>query len=101
MADSTLKDPLGRVLVLSERTWYGHVLRGHPEMKGLRRLVEAAIRRPDEVRFSQSDPDCRLYFAAGPRPALRILVVGDVVGGFVKTAHLARRISGGDREWPS
>jgi hypothetical protein len=45
--------------------------------------------------------DCRLYYGAGPREGVRIIVVVDVRLGIVKTAHLARRLSGGEIEWPS
>ena len=40
MPDTTLKDPLGRTIVLHDRTWRGHVVRGHPEMEPLRALAE-------------------------------------------------------------
>ncbi len=99
MGDTRLTDPLGRVVVLHDRTWYGHVLRGHPEVKECRELVEKAVEQPDEIRYSRSDEDCRLYFGRGPRADARIMVVADVVRGFVKTAHLCDRVSGRTVEW--
>ena len=99
MADSVLQDPLGRQLVLSDRTWFGHIVKGHPEIAAHRGLVEQAIDRPDEVRISRSDPDCRLYYGPGPRASVKMMVVADVVSGIVKTAHLAARITGGAMEW--
>ena len=99
MADSELIDPLGRPLILHDRTWYGHIVRGHPDIAGDRMLVETAVRSPLEIRHSASDPDCRLYFGTGPRQAVTMMVVADVVQGVVKTAHLARRFSGGLVEW--
>lgn len=99
MGDVSLTDPLGRTIVLHDRTWYGHVLRGHPEVKECRALVENAVREPDEIRHSRSDEDCRIYFGRGPGPDVKILVVADVKRGFVKTAHLCDRVSGGAVEW--
>lgn len=99
MADSEQQDPLGRVLVLHDRTWFGHIIQGHPEVAGLRHLVEQAVREPTEIRHSLSDPLCRLYFGAGPRASVLIVVVGDIVQGVIKTAHLANKISGGPIEW--
>ena len=101
MADTSLRDPLGRMVVLHERTWYGHIVRGHPEVATHRALVEAAVRQPDAIRHSRSDPECRLYFGPGPRPGVRMMVVADVAQGIVKTAHLVKKIFGGAVEWES
>jgi hypothetical protein len=97
--DSHLVDPLGRRVVLQDRTWFGHVVKGHPDVAGARRLVEQAVSRPLEIRHSAADDDCRLFFGRGPRKAVMIVVVADVVRGVVKTAHLAKKLSGGAIEW--
>lgn len=99
MPDMELTDPLGRRIILHERTWYGHILKAHPEMDAARFLVEEAVRSPNEIRHSNSDSDCRLYYGPGPRAEVRILVVVDVVLGLVKTAHFAKKVSGGRQEW--
>lgn len=101
MADHAAMDPLGRRITLHERTWLGHILPGHPEMAGLREGVMATISQPEMVRMSRSDANVRLYFGPGPRPTVKILVAVDVEQRLVKTAHLCKRISGGDIEWPS
>jgi hypothetical protein len=80
-------------------TWYGHILKCHPEVKKARRLVEAAVVNPLEIRMSRSDADCRLYYGPGPRAGLLVQVVADVVQGVVKTAHFAKKITGGNLEW--
>jgi hypothetical protein len=98
MADTPLTDPLGRTVVLHDSTWYGHIVRGHPEVAGARHLIEQAVITPLEIRLSNADADCRLYFGPGPR-SLLVKVVADVVRGVVKTAHLARKTSGGSVEW--
>jgi hypothetical protein len=97
--DIQLTDPLGRSITLHDRTWFGHILRGHPEMAEHRVLAESAVASPLAVHLSNSGPDSRLYFGRGPRPGLMILVVADVNLGLVKTAHLAKHFSGGDLEW--
>jgi len=99
MPDTMMLDPLGREITLHDRTWRGHILKGHPEVGGHRALVEGAIEAPSEIRFSLSAPDCRLYFGPGPREGVIIQVVVDVARGLVKTAHLAKKTSGADVEW--
>ena len=101
MADSFLEDPLGRRIVLHDRTWFGHVLKGHPEVAPFRALAEAAVLHPFEIRFSAADPDCRVYYGKGPDARLRMAVVADVGSGTVKTAYLARKASPGGVEWSS
>jgi len=99
MPDVALTDPLGRTMVLHDRTWHGHILKAHPEMGRTRALTERAVRSPDEIRHSNSDANCRIYYGPGPRPGVRMMVVADVVLGLVKTAHLAKKVSGGSQEW--
>ncbi len=99
MADTHLCDPLGRAITLHDSTWYGHILKGHPEVGRARPFVELAIQSPQEIRQSRSDPDCRLFYGTGPRPGLLMQVVVDVRRGLVKTAHFAKRITGGPVEW--
>ena len=99
MADVILNDPLKREIALHDRTWHGHIVKFHPEVRHDRLLVEQAIRSPDQIRFSNSDPNCRLYYGPGPRADVIMMVVGDVALGIVKTAHLARKVTGGTVEW--
>jgi len=99
MADTKITDPLGRVIVLHDRTWYGHIVRGHPEVAQSRKCVETAVQDPIEIRKSLSDPNCRLFYGAGGRKDVIIMVVVDVAQGLVKTAHFAEKISKGEVEW--
>ena len=94
MADSILKDPLGRTVTFHDRTWFGHILKRHPELANHRSLTEGAIGKPIEIRFSTYDPDCRTYYGTGPRNGILIAVVADVVNGFVKTGFLTDRMKG-------
>jgi hypothetical protein len=99
MGDAELADPLGRTVVLHDRTWFGHIVRVHPELAEHRGLVEAAVSAPTEIRHSRSDPNCRIYYGPGPRSTAMMQVIADLTLGIVKTAHFARRITGGDVEW--
>ena len=99
MADTTLKGPLGRDIVLHDRTWHGHIVKGHPDMDRHKDLVEHTVQSPDEIRQSRADENCRIYFGPGPRPGVIIMVVADVVARVVKTAHLAKKVTGGAMEW--
>jgi len=101
MADQTVTDPLGRAITLHDRTWFGHILRGHPELAAHRELVLEAVRRPGRVCASRSGRSVRLYVGAGPRPTVTMVVAADIELGLVKTAYLARpgKVNGAN-EWP-
>jgi hypothetical protein len=98
VGDSTLSDPLGRTIVLHEHTWFGHIVKGHPDVRTYRALAEQAISNPLEIRFSSSDPNCRLYYGVGPSLRIMMVVVADVVSGIVKTAYRANKMKG-TTEW--
>jgi len=100
MADTILTDPLGRSITLHDRTWHGHIIKGHPDVGPHRQLVEKTVRHPEQVRTSSSDPDCRKYIGPGPRASVKMVVIADVRLRLVKTAYLSRRITG-EIEWPS
>jgi hypothetical protein len=70
--------------VLHDRTWFGHILKAHPDMAPHRPLVEQTMGSPDEIRHSHADADCRIYFGPGPRTGVKIIVVVDVALGLVK-----------------
>ena len=93
MPDTTVIDPLGRSITLHDHTWFGHIIKGHPELRGDRALVDQAIRSPSTIRFSAADVNCRVYYGSGPA-GLLLAVVADVVGGFVKTAYRTRAAKG-------
>lgn len=97
MADSELIDPLGRKVVLHDHTWYGHIVKGHPEMRARRQEVEWTVEKPKEIRFSASDSNCRIYYGTDA-VGLCVAVVADVAVGVVKTAYVARRPRG-EVEW--
>jgi hypothetical protein len=67
-------------------------------MRPLRAEVEWAIPRPIRICFSTSDPDCRIYYGAVSNAGIMVAVIGDVVGGFVRTAYRTNKIKG-TPEW--
>lgn len=100
MPDRHLVDPLGRKAVLTDRTWDRHILVNHPDMDGGREFVEQAIEAPNSIWFGGKDPDVRIYYGDGPSRGLLAAVKVNITKGVVLTAHLARRESGANREWP-
>jgi len=98
MSDIFLIDPLGRRITFHDSTWFGHIMKRHPDMRMLRETVQRAIEDPLAICFSRSDPDCRIYFGATSISGILVAVVADVVDGFVKTAYRAVRVKG-DIEW--
>ena len=94
MSDSHIVDPLGRRIILHDHTWFGHIVKGHPEMRNRRAAVEQAIQAPMTIRFSSIDVNCRVYYGSGGAPHFLVAAVADVVGGFVKTAYRARAPKG-------
>ena len=101
MTDTNMIDPLGRRIILYDRTWYGHILRGHPDVADYRHGIRHAVENPDEIRYSTSDTDCRVYYGADLGGGLRVAVVADVLAGVVKTVYLTRKSSPGGVEWSS
>jgi hypothetical protein len=94
MSDISITDPLGRVITLHDHTWYGHIVKRHPDVRPLRSLIESALRTPVQINHSTSDPDCRLYYGPGPFSGIMVVVVADLVAGMVKTAYRTARIKG-------
>jgi len=99
LADAVLSDPLGRKITLHDRTWFGHILRGHPEMTSHKPGIEAAVTDPEEIRLSLSDPDSRQYYSSANESGMRFMVIVDVSLSLVKTAHFVKKIKGGALEW--
>ncbi len=100
MADTFLIDPLGRQITLHDRTWYGHILPGHPDMHDHRVLLSHAISDPLSIRFDLKLASVRRYIGIGPRSKRVIMVAADVELGLVKSAFVVpeRRVHG-EIEW--
>jgi hypothetical protein len=84
--------------MLHDHTWFGHVVKGHPDVRRERTSALEAISKPLEIRYSTSDVNCRLYYGASLVPGIMIVVVADVVAGYVKTVYRAKKMKG-DVEW--
>jgi hypothetical protein len=82
------------------KVWFGHIIEAHPDMKPYRHLVEQALASPVEVRRSGSKPDHSLYYMPMPGRDLFMQVVVRQTDWTVRSAHLAKAITGGERLWP-
>ena len=100
MESASQIDPLGRQISLPDRSW-DHILRGHPEVAPHRALVETALSDPLEIRVSDKESDCRLYYGRGPWPRFMMVVIANVVRGVVLTAYIQNRPVKGVVEWSS
>ncbi len=100
MADTSLIAPLGRQITLHDRTWYGHILPGHPDLASHRSLVHAALTDPLSIRIEPGDAKNRLYIGAGLKEDRIIVVVSSLPLRLVKTAFQApSRRAKGVIEW--
>ena len=99
MPSATIVDPLGRQITLHDHTWFGHILKGHPDMNGYRQEAERTVARPLEIQISTSDADCRVYYGQPSAKGIMVAVVADVVIGIVKTAYLTNKKKNGVIEW--
>jgi len=99
MGNNDLIDPLGRRITFHNHTWYGHILRAHPELKSERSRIEETLRRPNKICLSISSPELRYYYISANRTGLFLRVVVDIQKGHVRTAHYIRTLEGGPVEW--
>jgi|SRR5437667_1502964 len=99
MADSKIEDPLGRSIRLTNATWFGHILKGHPDLALQRLRVEYTVRQPREIQISTYDDNCRIYYSEPNKAGRMIVVVADVVAGVVKTSYTALKKKKGHIEW--
>jgi hypothetical protein len=97
--DSIIEDPLGREIRLTNATWFGHILKGHPDMARQRLRVEHTVRKPLEIQVSTYDVNGRIYYSVPNKSGEMIVVVADIVIGIVKTAYVALKKKKGSIEW--
>jgi sarcosine oxidase gamma subunit len=81
-------DALGRLVVLTQERWEGHILVGHSDMEGLELAVMRAIENADRTRPGKRPGRQELY-AQGLGPARWLVVVVDYsdTPAWVVTAH--------------
>jgi hypothetical protein len=99
-----LRDYAGLSIRLTDER-LAHILE-HPEMVGMEAAIDEAVRRPQRVVQSLSDPDARWYyrFYFGTMVGGKyVCVVVKVTNGdaFVMTAYLTDKIKRGNTIWPS
>ena len=110
------RDRWGREIVLTEESWYGHIIFEHPVMHGNDALVADAITAPHRVMYDAEHDDREAFYRLGrvpnaPRRLLhRYLKVcveflpagaGGAVLGRVVTAYPSNQFKPGERQkWP-
>ena len=93
--------PLGFRVRVTRAYWELITTIKHPVMAGREANVQEALRNPDEIRLSRSDPKVYLFY--GPRRggrwtcAVAKRLDGD---GFLITAYPTDTIKEGERIWP-
>ena len=112
----TVADPQGFLVTLERNCWYGHILRGHPDMRRRLKDVERALLKPTEIHQNLEQRRLNMvYYQRCPgrdtfQDYLKVTVwVYDVEGkrAIVTTAHPIVSIpapSGwyqGKRRWPN
>jgi len=97
----------GTPVVITRRTWHGHVVEGHPEMKPYLDLVMATIEEPDVIARDTRHPG-RVYFnkrwadiSDFPAAWLQAMVLLPRDGSFARllSAWPARRVGGKEIVW--
>ncbi len=70
-------------------------------MRGKKDLVKDALKHPQEVRQSKTDPNVYLYYRREPETPYHVCVVVKHLngGGFIVTTYRTDRIQEGERRW--
>jgi hypothetical protein len=98
-----IEDYEGRRIRLTDER-LSHILE-HPEMRGMEERITEAVRQPERVLESLSDPQARLYyrFYVDTRVGGKHLCVAvklEQNDAFVLTAYLMSKPAGGRQLWP-
>lgn len=87
---ASTKDPLGRTVVLTEYTWWSHILdpKGHPELEGLEMAVMRVVEDADHT-CDGNFPGAKAFYKRnlGPARYLAVVVAYDGQIGRVITAY--------------
>lgn len=103
------QDRWNREIVLTDRTWYGHVLSNHAELTDHLTAVERTVRRPQRVTTDKDDPDREVFYRRGILPVpyhrdyLKVVVQfdNDAGQGRIVTAFATAVIKAGEpQRWP-
>jgi hypothetical protein len=92
--------PLGFVVRVTRSYWELIITIKHPVMSGRETDVQSALREPDEIRRSRSDPAVHLFYRL-ERPKRWICAVAKRLDGdgFLITTFPTDAIKEGERIW--
>jgi hypothetical protein len=92
--------PLGFSVRTTERYWQWIVTVKHPVMRGKEALVRAALRDPEQIRRSRSDPEVYLFYRPDPPYHVAVVIKKQDETGFIVTAYRTEAIKEGELIWP-
>ena len=92
--------PLGFSVRTTNRYWNFVIADKHEVVRGQESSVEEALRSPEEIRRSRSDPDAFLFYRA-ERPGRWLCVVAKRLNGegFMITVYPTDAIKEGETVW--
>ena len=93
-------DHLGRKVVLEKKTFYGHIVPGHPEMAGNELAIQESVEKPLFVIESKQNSNVFLYVTQSQKSTYPNLYIKTVVDhstnvGFVKTSFFQKNLQPG------
>ncbi|HKI30728.1 MAG TPA: hypothetical protein VKA46_02465 [Gemmataceae bacterium] len=92
--------PLGYRVVLTRNRWREIIRYKHPALAGHEAAVRECITDPEVIRESAKDPEIHLYYRAGDRGHLCVVVgCEDPDERFVVTAYFTKNIKKGRELW--
>lgn len=99
-----ITDCFGRTVRLTDER-LAHIL-VHPEMRSMALEIERALRQPQVVRRSRTDPAVRMYYEFYAQTVvggkwLCVVVKYAQTDAFVVTAYLTDKLKAGEDLWPT
>ncbi|HEV2197978.1 MAG TPA: hypothetical protein VGR55_20510 [Candidatus Acidoferrum sp.] len=103
-----VKDPQEYEIKLDLETWEKHIVVGHPEMKNYLEKIGTTLAEPEVIIRSSAQDETHFYYRMSGKAFKRQddLYLSVVVHrfeetktGFVKTAHLVKKMQKGDLVW--
>ena len=101
-------DPQGYEIKLDLDRWEKHIIVGHPEIKNYLELIGTTLAEPEVIKHSPVQDETYFYYRMSGKAFhrkndiyLSVIVQRseETKNGFVKTAHLVKKMHEGDVVW--
>jgi hypothetical protein len=101
-------DPQGYEIKLDLDRWEKHIIVGHPEIKNYLELIGTTLAEPEVIKHSPVQDETYFYYRMSGKMFhrkndiyLSVIVQRseETKKGFVKTAHLVKKMHEGDVVW--